>query len=152
MRQTCQRRRPIPVEQNSDELNEIADAWFEDAGDTRKAWEVIARCIDEEREFPAWVLLYLRHVADDPPLPEEPEPQPTKAFYDPMDVFSTVTQWRQVKSKKPSLLSCFERYINECEGGRGEEETIKTAYYRGLRIAQNEIAFMGIVAGSEGRH
>lgn len=149
MRRTCQRRRPIAVEQNPDVLNEIADAWFDEAGDARKAWEVIARCIDEERVFPAWVLRFLRRVADDPPLPEEPEPQPTKAYYDPMGVFSVVTAWRQVEGKKPSLLACFERYINECEGGRGEEETIKTAYYRGLRIAQNEIAFMGTLLGRD---
>ncbi|MBO6605131.1 MAG: hypothetical protein JJ949_18070 [Roseicyclus sp.] len=138
----CQRRRPIPVEQNSDELNEIAHAWFDDAGDAEKAWEVIASCIDDGRTFPAWVLRYLRRLADDPPLPQEPEPRPSKAFYDPMDVFAMVTQWRQVEGKKPPLQECFGRYINECLNGRGEEETIKTAYYRGLRIAQNEIAFM----------
>jgi hypothetical protein len=140
-----QRRRPIPVEQNSDELNEIADAWFDDAGDAAKAWEVIAHCIDEGRSFPAWVLHYLRRLADDPPLPQEPEPRPSKAYYDPMEIFSTVTHWRQVEDKKPTLQACFERYINECLNGRGEEETLKTAYYRGLRIAQNEIAFMQAV-------
>lgn len=146
MKHICQRRRQIAVEQNPDLLNEIADTWFEEEGDDAKAWEVVARCIDDGHRFPAWALRYLRRVADDPPLPEEPEPQPTKAFYDPMDVFSTVTQWRQVEGKKPSLLSCFERYINDYKDGRGEEETIKTAYYRGLRIAQNEIAFMGELA------
>lgn len=119
----------MAVEQNSDELNEIADAWFEDAGDPEKAWQVIARCIDEGRAFPEWVLIYLRRLADDPPLPEDSGSSPSKAFYNPMDVFSMVTRWRQVEGKKPSLQSCFERYINELENGRGEEETIKTAYY-----------------------
>jgi len=136
----------MAVEQNSELLNELANDWFEAAGDAAKAWEVIARCIDERRNFPAWVLRYLRRLADDPPLPEEPEPHPTKAYYDPMDIFSTVTQWRQVEGKKPSLQVCFGRYINECLNGRGEEETIKTAYYRGLRMAQNEIAMMEALA------
>lgn len=31
--------------------------------------------------------------------------------------------------------------------GRDEDETIKTAYYRGARMAENQIAFMGAVAG-----
>ncbi|WP_170571179.1 hypothetical protein [Ruegeria atlantica] len=138
----------MAVEQNPDELNEIADAWFEDAGDAEKAWKVIARCIDERRRFPVWVLRFLRVLADDPPLPEEPKEPTSKAYYDPMDVFSLVSQWRQVDGKKPSLEKCFEQYINERLGGRGEEQTVKTAYYRGLRIAQNEIKFMQMLAES----
>lgn len=63
----------------------------------------------------------------------------------PFDTARLVTQWRQIEGKKPSLQACFERYINEFLNGRGEEETLKTAYYRGLRIAQNEIAFMETV-------
>ena len=132
MRQACQRRRQIAVEQNPDVLNEIVDAWFDEEGDAERAWEVIARCIDEKRSFPVWVLQYLRPLADDPPVSQEPEQQPSKAFYDPIEVFSTVTAWRQIEGKKPSLLACFERYINERLKGGGEEETIKTAYYRGL--------------------
>lgn len=125
----------------------MADDWFAEEGDTHRAWEVIACCIDEERVFPAWVLRYLRHIADDPPMPKEPEEPLSKAFYDPIEVFSTVTAWRQVEGKKPSLLNCFERYINECKSGRGEEETIKTAYYRGLRMAENEILLMRTITG-----
>lgn len=139
----------MAVEQNSDELNEIADAWFEDVGDAEKAWKVTARCIDEGRMFPKWVLRYLRGLADNPPLTVEPERAPSKAYYDPMEVFSVVTQWGQADGKKPSLEKYFERYINERLGGRGEEQTIKTAYYRGLRIAQNEIDFMQMLAESD---
>lgn len=91
------------------------------------------------------MLRYLRRLADYPPLPPEPDERPSKAYYDPVEIFSTVTQWRQVEGKKPSLQACFERFINECLNGRGEEETLKTTYYRGLRIAQNEIAFMETV-------
>ena len=134
----------MAVGQNPAVLNELADAWFEEEGDAEKAWAVIASCIDENRAFPAWVLRYLRSLASDPPLPQERRPTPTKAFYDPMDVFSTVTAWRQVG--RISLQRCFERYINERLNGRGEEETLKTAYYRGLRMAENEIAFMDAIA------
>lgn len=42
----------MAVEQNPNVLNELADAWFEEAGDAQKAWEVIARCVDEGRDFP----------------------------------------------------------------------------------------------------
>ncbi|MEL7445475.1 MAG: hypothetical protein AAGK02_06645 [Pseudomonadota bacterium] len=130
----------MAVEQNSDLLNELADDWLNEEGDAERAWEVIARCIDEERQFPTWVLRYLRRVADNPPLPVEGAERVTKEYYDAMDVFSTVTAWRQ--KEKLSLQKCFARYINERLNGRGEEETIKTAYYRGLRMAENEIAFM----------
>lgn len=137
----------MAVEQNTDALNEIAETWFDEEGDAHKAWEVIARCVDEERTFPTWVLRYLRCVADNPPLPQEADAPPSKAFYDPIAVFSTVTAWRQVAGKKPSLQECFGRFINEHLNGRGEEETIKTSYYRGLRMAQNEIAFMETLTG-----
>jgi len=149
MRQTCQRREPIAVEQNLDVLNELADAWFIEEGDADRAWKVVARCIDEERTFPAWVLGYLRQLADNPPVQSEPDQSSSKAYYDPIEVFCTVTAWRRTEGKKPSLLNCFERYINERCSGQGEEETIKTAYYRGLRFAQNEIAFMQAVTDGE---
>lgn len=137
----------MAVEQNSNLLNELANDWFEVEGDAEHAWQVIARCIDEGRSFPAWVLPHIRRVADDPPLPREPKEKPTKAYYDPIEVFSIVAAWRQ--AEKVSLQSCFERYINEQLGGNGEEETLKTAYYRGLRMAWNEIALMQAVTGSE---
>lgn len=116
-------------------------------GDAEHAWEVIARCIDDGRALPAWVLPHIRRVADDPPLPPEREVKPSKEYYDAMDVFSTVTAWRQ--AEKVSLQKCFERYINDMLRGRGEEETIKTAYYRGMRMAKNEIAFMEAIANRE---
>ena len=141
------RRRPIAVEQNPTALNEIADAWFEEEGDAERAWQVVARCIDEQRDFPDWVLRFLREVADSPPLPIEPEAKPSKEFYDAIDVFSTVAAWRQ--AEKISLQKCFARYINDRLKGRGEEETLKTAYYRGLRLAQNEIAFLEAIAAKD---
>lgn len=130
----------MSVEQNPTVLNEIADAWFEDAGDAQKAWKVIARCVDEGRDFPGWVRRYLRWMADDPPLPQEAEERPLKRYYDPIDVYVTVAKWRMVDGKKPSLQECFARYINERLCGRGEEETIKTTYYAGQKIVLNELA------------
>ena len=86
-------------------------------------------------------------MADDPPIPTEPQKKPTKAYYDPIDVFSTVTAWRQ--AEEISLEDCFERYLNDRLNGNGEEQTLKTTYYRGLRMAQNEIALMQAIAESE---
>ncbi|MEM7441406.1 MAG: hypothetical protein AAF393_17580 [Pseudomonadota bacterium] len=87
-------------------------------------------------------------MADDPPIPPEPQEKPTKAYYDPIEIFSTVTGWRQAE-KRTSLQKCFERYINERLNGHGEEETLKTAYYRGRRMAENEIALTQALSQQE---
>jgi hypothetical protein len=159
----------MAVEQNPDFLNEITDDWFKFPGDAHHAWKVVTRCVDEGREIPDWVKRYLRKVAvftegfdrhrDGTdglanalgffPESEEPQTRPAKALYDSLDVFSTIAAWRlkaHNNGEKLSLLTCFERYINEKLNGRGEEETIKTAYYRGKAIAEDEIAFGEMMA------
>lgn len=145
-----------------DFLNEIGEAWFDDPGEGHHAWAVIAECLDEGRKLPAWVLRYLRGIAgfveqwdrarDGTDVlaevlgfeGETPDVQtkPPKAKHDSLDVFSTVAGWRveaHNAGTKLSLQACFERYINECLGGEGEEETLKTAYYRGKPIAEEEL-------------
>lgn len=74
--------------------------------------------------------------------------KPKKARYDSLTVFSTIAAWRleaHNRDEKGALLKCFERYINEILDGDGEEETIKTAYYRGRAIAEAEIGLLNAI-------
>jgi hypothetical protein len=83
------------------------------------------------------------------PDSEEIQTHPPKAHFDSLTVFSTIAAWRLAalnKGKKESLLKCFERYINEVLDGDGEEETVKTAYYRGRAIAEAEIGLLDAIA------
>lgn len=80
---------------------------------------------------------------------EEIQTHPPKAHYDSLTVFSTIAAWRleaHKKGGKLSLLKCFEQYINDVLEGDGEEETVKTAYYRGRAIAEAEIGLLDAVA------
>ena len=166
------------VEQNTDLLNEIAEAALTTPGDARDAWRVIGACLAGGRELPDWVKEYLRGASAKVALledagsvleqlgngvawpriatalglylnSEEIQTHPPKAHYDSLTIFSTIATWRleaHKKGDKVSLLKCFEQYINDVLDGDGEEETVKTAYYRGRAIAEAEIGLLDAVA------
>lgn len=75
--------------------------------------------------------------------------KPRWAYYDSLTVFEVVTGWQRKAAKegrKLSLAKCFKRYVDERLKGNGDEQTIKTTYYRGKAIAEDEIALLGAVA------
>lgn len=145
------------VEQNSDFLNEIADAAITTPGDARNAWRVISVCFTEGRDLPDWIRAYLQTTAgkietskhEDMamalgfyPEAKEPQTKSAKAFYDSLAVFSVIAGWRREavnEGLKVSLADCFERYVSVHLNDREHEETVKTAYYRGKTIAEAEI-------------
>ena len=57
--------------------------------------------------------------------------KPKYAYYDSLTVFS--------------VIACFRRYVSEYLTDRENEETVKTAYFRGKAIAEDEIALLGAV-------
>ena len=68
--------------------------------------------------------------------------RPPKAYNDSLTVFSVIAGWRREAhnaGRKLSLASCFARYVSERLNDRDNEETVKTAYYRGKDIAEDEI-------------
>lgn len=153
------------VEQNSDDLNEIAYAYLTTPGDARDAWQVIGTCLADGRDLPDWVKGYLRRVSakvgqingldgvaaafEFHPESVEVQTRPPKAYYDSLTVFSVIAGWRREArnaGQKLSLAACFARYVSERLGDRENEETVKTAYYRGKAIAEDEIALLGAVA------
>lgn len=118
---------------------------------------MIGACLTAGRDLPDWVKAYLLRVAGNvaevnglvaPPFEFYPESEDVqtrrkKGFYDDLAVFSLIEGWRleaHNADKKLTLQECFERYVIECEKGNAEEETIKTAYYKGRAIAANELA------------
>jgi len=154
----------MAVEQNSDDLNEIADAYLTTPGDARDAWQVIGTCLADGRDLPDWVKGYLLRVSakvariDDLdavagafgfyPESVEVQTRPPKAYYDSLTVFSVIAGWRREAhnaGRKVSLADCFARYVSERLGDRENEETVKTAYYRGKEIAEDEIALLGAI-------
>ena len=75
--------------------------------------------------------------------------KPKKALWDSLTVFSVIAGWRRETrntGRKLSLAACFARYVSERLNDRNNEETVKTAYYRGKAIAEDEIALLGAVA------
>lgn len=152
------------VEQNSNSLNEIAEAFVTTKSGARDAWRVIEICLTEDCELPEWVKAYLVKAAgkvqqaelenmaaalEIHPESEDFETKPTKAYFDSLTVFSVVAGWRREAEnagKKVSLESCFERYVTERLSDRDHEATVKTAYYRGEAIAKNEIALSDMIA------
>ncbi len=117
---------------------------------------MIGACLAAGRDLPDWVKSYLRRVAGNVSEVEglialpfeffpESEDVPTrrkKGFYDDLAVFSVIEGWRlkaHNAGKKLSLQKCFADYVIECEKGNAEEETVKTAYYKGRAIAQGEL-------------
>jgi hypothetical protein len=75
--------------------------------------------------------------------------RPLKGYYDSLTVFSIIAEWRLEANNvggKLSLEKCFLRYIRERTQPRGNLETVKTAYYRGRAIAEDEIALLEAVA------
>ncbi|PZQ96724.1 MAG: hypothetical protein DI533_14130 [Cereibacter sphaeroides] len=157
----------MAVEQNSDFLNEFARAGEAHIEDAQQTWALIARCISEQRDLPRSAKCYLAKVAafamtferspsraaersDSDRLADalgfyrEREYRPSKATLDGLEVFSTVTRWRR-QGNSLSLEECFERYINELLDGDGEEQTIKTSYYRGKAMAEAEIELSGMI-------
>lgn len=151
------------VEQNSDDLNEIAEAYLTTPGDARDAWQVIGTCLSDGRDLPDWVKAYLLRVAGNVarleglggaafgfhPESMDVQTRPPKAYYDSLTVFSVIAGWRREAcnaGRKLSLADCFARYVIEHLTDRENEETVKTAYYRGKAIAEDEIALLGAVA------
>lgn len=153
------------VEQNFDDLNEIAEAYLTTPGDARDAWQVIGTCLADGRELPEWVKAYLLRVSakvariDGPdgvaaafdfhPESVDVQTKPKKALWDSLTVFSVIAGWRREarnSGQKLSLAACFARYVSERLNDRDNEETVKTAYYRGKEIAEDEIALLGAVA------
>ncbi len=149
------------VEQNPDDLNEIADAARTTHGDARDAWRVIGECLAEGADLPDWVTGYLQDasakVARIAALDEvatalgfypesvDVQTKPKKAMWDSLTVFSVIAGWRREArndGKKLSLADCFERYVIERLNDRDHEETVKTAYYRGRAIAEAEIGLL----------
>ena len=75
--------------------------------------------------------------------------RPPKAYYDSLTVVSVIEGWRREArnaGRKLPLADCFARYVSERLNDRDNEETVKTAYYRGKAIAEDEIALLGAVA------
>jgi hypothetical protein len=149
------------VEQNSDDLNEIAEAYLTTPGDARDAWQVIGTCLSDGRVLPDWVQGYLLRVARDVaqldgldgvaaafgfhPESIDVQTRPPKAYYDSLTVFSVIAGWRRKAlnaGQKLSLADCFARYVSEHLTDRENEETVKTAYYRGKAIAEDEIGLV----------
>ncbi len=151
------------VEQNLDFLNEIADSAITTSGDARDAWRVIGVCLNEGRDLPEWIKAYLQTTAGKVetskhedmalalgfyPESEETHTKPAKAYYDSLTVFSVITGWRREAvndGRKVSLADCFERYVIEHLNEREHEETVKTAYYRGKKIARAEIELSNVL-------
>jgi hypothetical protein len=74
--------------------------------------------------------------------------KPKYAYYDSLTVFSVIAGWRREArnaGRKLSLVACFRRYVSEYLTDRENEETVKTAYFRGKAIAEDEIALLGAV-------
>lgn len=153
------------VEQSSDLLNEIAGAYLTTPGEARDAWQVIGTCLADGRDLPDWVKAYLLRVSakvaringvdgvagafEFHPESVDVQTRPPKAYYDSLTVFSVIAGWRREAhnaGRKVSLADCFARYVSECLGDRENEETVKTAYYRGKEIAEDEIALLWAVA------
>jgi hypothetical protein len=166
------------VEQNSDLLNEIADAYLTTPGDARDAWQVIGICLAAERDLPDWVKGYLigasakvaklvdmgeteklgpdrlawpRAASALGFYPESADHQtkPKWAFYDSLTVYSVIAGWQGQAAKegrKLSLAKCFKRYVDEHLNYAGDEQTIKTTYYRGKAIAEAEIGLSEAIA------
>lgn len=157
------------VEQNSDDLNEIADAYLTTPGDARDAWQVIGICLAAGRDLPEWVKGYLLRVSGRVATVDrtrdgsdavamalafhlesaDHQTKPKWAYYDSLTVYSVIAGWKGQAAKdgrKLSLAKCFKRYVDERLKGTGDEQTIKTTYYRGRAIAEDEIALLGAVA------
>ena len=74
--------------------------------------------------------------------------KPKYAYYDSLTVFSVIAGWRREArnaGRKLSLVACFRRYVSEYLTDRENEETVKTAYFRGKAIAEDEIALLWAV-------
>ena len=165
------------VEQNFDDLNEIAEAYLTTPGEARDAWQVIGTCLADGRDLPDWVKGYLLRVAGNvaglqdagsvatlgngvewPSIAEalgfypesvEVQTRPPKAYNDSLTVFSVIAGWRREArnaGRKLTLATCFARYVSERLNDRDHEETVKTAYYRGKDIAEDEIGLEGAIA------
>lgn len=157
------------VEQNSDDLNEIAEAYLMTPGEARDAWQVIGTCLADGRDLPDWVKGYLLRVSGRVATVDrtrdgsdavatalgfhlesaDHQTKPKWAFYDSLAVYSVIAGWQGQAAKegrKLTLAKCFKRYVDESLKGTGDEQTIKTTYYRGKAIAEDEIALLGVVA------
>ena len=153
------------VEQNSDLLNEIAEAARTIPGDARDAWQVIGARLAAGHDLPTWVKEYLRDSAANVacldnlegtasafgfyPDSDDAQTKPKKALWDSLTVFSVIAGWRREAHNaghKLSLEACFKRYILERLNDRDHEETVKTAYYRGRAIAEAEIGLLDALA------
>lgn len=155
----------MAVEQNSSFLNEIAEDYLTTPGDARDAWQVIGACLADGRDLPDWVKNYLLDASAKVarldgldgvasafgfhPETIEVQTRPPKAYYDSLTVFSVVAGWRreaQNAGKKLSLSECFGIYVSKHLTDRENEETVKTAYYRGKAIAEAEIGLSEVIA------
>lgn len=79
----------------------------------------------------------------------EVQTKPKKALWDSLTVFSIIAGWRREAhnaGQKLSLAHCFARYVSEHLNDLDNEETVKTAYYRGKAIAEAEIGLSAALA------
>lgn len=155
----------MAVEQNSGLLNEIAEDYLTTPGDARDAWQVIGICLADGRDLPDWIREYLLNASANVarlesldgvatalgfyPESVDVQTKPKKAMWDSLTIFSVIAGWRREAHNagdKLSLADCFARYVTERLNDRDHEETVKTAYYRGKAIAEDEIGLLDMVA------
>ena len=157
------------VEQKSDDLNQIAEDYLTTPGDARDAWHVIGACVAAGRELPEWVKAYLLAASGKIAAVErtrdgsdavatalgfhlesaDQQTKPKWAYYDSLTVYSVIVGWQRKaadEGRKLSLATCLKRYVDERLKGTGDEQTVKTTYYRGKAIAENEMRFLDVAA------